>query len=461
MGNRVLKIVFAFCLAILLLSGAYVSSHAESGKAASAGTETLEEKRPILEDLVRDQSFSLAMAAWLGGYPDYVDEDLLRLDAAGWYAALQARYGYDLISEEELTDFLRSVGFTGALWFPESWEEYGIVNILTSRDGRRYYDFSNHKNQLAEMLGVTMEYRLEMTADGSVLAAIIHHYEDGDTAEWSFDLNYVKNEDPSSAFPYRLAKLKVCPFVPQIDGSVDFDWQDLQYANRLDTVLMFCPAVLIESDVGGYTARWLFRTEERMVDISQNGSQSYGQVNGIDFRQDGAGSRVLVGKIDPPDAAEETFNRALSDVFSDLVRMELVRTGDEIVVLNCKTRNGTRVIMTVNRLTLWIQQLDGIAEDGSLLYRYTFRYDRQPPRFSLLDAWNGPLKTVTLVWEDFRTGILEKWTEFVRLPADWEVLPYEGRWGDYTIYLDHGHTRLYHYPGDGVDCTLYLSTAKG
>jgi len=461
MGNRVLKIVFAFCLAILLLSGAYVSSHAESGKAASAGTETLEEKRPILEDLVRDQSFSLAMAAWLGGYPDYVDEDLLRLDAAGWYAALQARYGYDLISEEELTDFLRSVGFTGALWFPESWEEYGIVNILTSRDGRRYYDFSNHKNQLAEMLGVTMEYRLEMTADGSVLAAIIHHYEDGDTAEWSFDLNYVKNEDPSSAFPYRLAKLKVCPFVPQIDGSVDFDWQDLQYANRLDTVLMFCPAVLIESDVGGYTARWLFRTEERMVDISQNGSQSYGQVNGIDFRQDGAGSRVLVGKIDPPDAAEETFNRALSDVFSDLVRMELVRTGDEIVVLNCKTRNGTRVIMTVNRLTLWIQQLDGIAEDGSLLYRYTFRYDRQPPRFSLLDAWDGPLKTVTLVWEDFRTGILEKWTEFVRLPADWEVLPYEGRWGDYTIYLDHGHTRLYHYPGDGVDYTLYLSTAKG
>ena len=461
MGNRVLKIVFAFCLAILLLSGAYVSSHAESGKAASAGTETLEEKRPILEDLVRDQSFSLAMAAWLGGYPDYVDEDLLRLDAAGWYAALQARYGYDLISEEELTDFLRSVGFTGALWFPESWEEYGIVNILTSRDGRRYYDFSNHKNQLAEMLGVTMEYRLEMTADGSVLAAIIHHYEDGDTAEWSFDLNYVKNEDPSSAFPYRLAKLKVCPFVPQIDGSVDFDWQDLQYANRLDTVLMFCPAVLIESDVGGYTARWLFRTEERMVDISKNGSQSYGQVNGIDFRQDGAGSRVLVGKIDPPDAAEETFNRALSDVFSDLVRMELVRTGDEIVVLNCKTRNGTRVIMTVNRLTLWIQQLDGIAEDGSLLYRYTFRYDRQPPRFSLLDAWDGPLKTVTLVWEDFRTGILEKWTEFVRLPADWEVLPYEGRWGDYTIYLDHGHTRLYHYPGDGVDCTLYLSTAKG
>jgi hypothetical protein len=117
--------------------------------------------------------------------------------------------------------------------------------------------------------------------------------------------------------------------------------------------------------------------------------------------------------------------------------------------------------MTVNRLTLWIQQLDGIAEDGSLLYRYTFRYDQQPKRFSLLEAWDGPLRTVTLVWEDFRTGVLIRWTDFVRVPADWEVLPYEGRWGEYTIYMDHGHTSLYQYPGDGVDYTLYLSTAKG
>jgi len=27
--------------------------------------------------------------------------------------------------------------------------------------------------------------------------------------------------------------------------------------------------------------------------------------------------------------------------------------------------------------------------------------------------------------------------------------------------MDHGHTSLYQYPGDGVDYTLYLSTAKG
>ncbi|MBR4473685.1 MAG: hypothetical protein IKS55_08605 [Oscillospiraceae bacterium] len=456
-----MKRVLAFWLALILLAAPAVSSRAESGKTASAEAETTEEKETVPEDLVRDQSFSLAMAAWLGGYPDYVDEDLLRLDAAGWYAALQARYGYDLISEEDITDFLHSVGYSGDPRFPESWEDYGILNVLSSKDGRRYYSFGSHRNQLDELLGVTMEVRLETTAGGSALATIVYHYEDGSTAEWSYELSYVKNEDPSSAFPYRLAELKACPFVPQIEGNVDFDWKDLQYANRLDTVLMFCPAVHIESDVGGYTDRWLFRTEERMVDISQNGTLSYGQVNGIDFRRDGAGSRVLVGKIDPPDVAEETFNQALSYVFSDLVRLELVRKGEENYILNCKTRSGTRVIMTVNRLTLWIQQLDGIAEDGSLLYRYTFRYDQQPPRFSLLEAWDGPLRTVTLDWEDFRTGTAVRWTDFVRVPADWEVLPYEGRWGEYTIYLDYGYTSPYQYPGDGADYTLYLSTAKG
>ena len=288
-----MKRVFTFWLALLLLAAPAVSSRAESGEAASGQPETAAEKETVPEDLVRDQSFSLAMAAWLGGYPEYVDDDLLRLDAAGWYAALQARYGYDLISEEELRDYLRSVGYSGDLRFPESWEEYGIVNVLTSRDGRRYYDFANHKNQLAELLGVTMEYRLK-TAGCSVLVTIVHHYEDGSTAEWSYELRYVHNEDASATFPYRLAELKVCPFVPKIEGNADFDWEDLQYANRLDTVLKFCPAVHIESDVGGYTERWLFRTEEKTVDISQNGSLSYGQVNGIDFRKEDAGSRVQV-----------------------------------------------------------------------------------------------------------------------------------------------------------------------
>ena len=56
------------------------------------------------------------------------------------------------------------------------------------------------------------------------------------------------------------------------------------------------------------------------------------------------------------------------------------------------------------------------------------------------------------------------WTagaETVELPADWEYIPAEGRYGDYTIYMNEGYTQPYFYPGDNVDYTLYLTTAKG
>ena len=52
-------------------------------------------------------------------------------------------------------------------------------------------------------------------------------------------------------------------------------------------------------------------------------------------------------------------------------------------------------------------------------------------------------------------------TEFARIPADWEYMPYPARWDEYTVYMNEGYTKLYEYPGDGVDYTIYLTTAKG
>ena len=49
----------------------------------------------------------------------------------------------------------------------------------------------------------------------------------------------------------------------------------------------------------------------------------------------------------------------------------------------------------------------------------------------------------------------------VSLPGDWEYLPYEARWGEYTAYTNPDYIGPYAYPGDGVDYTLYLTTAKG
>ena len=58
-----MKRVFTFWLALLLLAAPAVSSRAESGETASGQPETAAEKETVPEDLVLDQSYSLAMAA--------------------------------------------------------------------------------------------------------------------------------------------------------------------------------------------------------------------------------------------------------------------------------------------------------------------------------------------------------------------------------------------------------------
>ena len=113
------------------------------------------------------------------------------------------------------------------------------------------------------------------------------------------------------------------------------------------------------------------------------------------------------------------------------------------------------------------ERLDYV-QDGSRIDEETppivtgFFYGATPPEAKYLDSWKGPMRHITLHWEDWRSGGPSLRTETVEVPADWEYLPWEARWDDYTIYMNEGYTKLYAYPGDGTeDYELYLTTAKG
>ena len=75
-----------------------------------------------------------------------------------------------------------------------------------------------------------------------------------------------------------------------------------------------------------------------------------------------------------------------------------------------------------------------------------------------MNGWDRELRTVTLMWEDWPSPPS---AETAEIPMDWEYLPYEARWGNYTAYLNENYTGEYAYPGDGVEYTLYLTTTKG
>ena len=80
-----------------------------------------------------------------------------------------------------------------------------------------------------------------------------------------------------------------------------------------------------------------------------------------------------------------------------------------------------------------------------------------------LDAWNGEMKTVTVVFETYRDGDFVRYTEEYEIPYNWEIRPENNQYDSppFMIYLDEDFTQEYEYPGDGIDYTIYVTTSLG
>ena len=452
MKNR-WKSLAAMILIVCVLSGTGPFAAADYSKDAFA------------ED-VRDQSFALAMACWLGGFSGDQPDMLTLWDTAGWYAAIRQRIdSIDLLPAQDVEDFLRAMGNTGSLHPPESWEEYGVIRVLSDTAGNLFYDFTQHKLELQELLGVTTE--VHVTADtkspDTALATVTCHYSDDSSADWCYRLRFQENPDLQSAFPYRLTGLEVLPFTPNIEGASDFDWNDLMYANSLEILLMFQPSVHITGALSGDYESWFFRQDGKAAEVTTGSGEICGQLDTLSYaciRQPNGKARIRVNEIMEDSDAFGRWNHAVTGYLANIVNMHLVKTDGENCILRCRTRADELEEITVNRLTLALQKIDVIREDEQIP-SVCFTYDEDVPAFPFLGGWKGAKRTVTLIWESYDGSDFRTWTEFVRVPADWEVYPWQAQRGTFTAYLDHGYTKQYQYPGDGIDYSIYLTTAKG
>jgi hypothetical protein len=101
-----------------------------------------------------------------------------------------------------------------------------------------------------------------------------------------------------------------------------------------------------------------------------------------------------------------------------------------------------------------------LSEEGEVLGSNCYDYV-EAPDFKFLDSWDHSLREVSVTWESYEGQEANRYTETVSIPADWEYLPYECRWGEYTAYTNADYIGDYEYPGDNVDYELFLTTAKG
>ena len=204
-----------------------------------------ESAAPELLSAVEAQAFSAAMAAHIGGYdtPEAPDMSLFYWDMAGWYAAREYRInGYELLPAAQIEDFLRSVGYTGPLELPESWQEYEVAQFRSSPEGV-YYAFPQHCREIDAMLGVTTEVRTQALGDDAVAATVVTHYDTGAAVSRRYVLTFERNEDSQSAFFYQLTGIERPPAGAEMVGELSFTWEELLAANRLSSVFSIYPTV--------------------------------------------------------------------------------------------------------------------------------------------------------------------------------------------------------------------------
>ncbi len=445
-----MKKLLSLLLASALLLGLSVSAFAEASFA----------------DSVAGQAFAVAMASYeLSRYdPLPPADELFAAEAAGWYAAwLRRTQGVDLLTEAEVLDFERSLGCDPACAVPQYWQEVQ-VRVLQSSDGTAYLDFAQHKQRLDDTLGRTMEIRIQGAGENAVCLTLIRHLSTGDTASYPYILRFEPGDD-AAAFAWTLAELTCPPHGAQLDPALTFDWDLLLAQNELDTLLGIYDCIRVENEFAPDMPTWLFRRDGRAIALTGDG-ESYvsGEYRGCSFVREADDKGVMRTRVsfihDSPDG-EDYNNGWLTNWLDGIAVLTLDSVGDGVIRGRGVTEWDSSLTLTLDYGTLALQELNSYSESGERLSGVEVHYDAALPDFSFLDAWDGPLRKVTVVREDWRGGGQSVSTTVYELPADWEYLPWEGQYGEDTIYMDEGYTRPYAYPGDGQDYTLYMTTAKG
>ena len=424
------------------------------------------EPAPGFDEAVAGQVFAVALAAHNGCFPDGTlpDDPAFLMEATGWYAAWRWRTaGVDLLPLDEAEAFQRSLGSRGDFVLDPDYETHGLVFRTEADDGTQGVDYFVYKRLLTEQLGVTLELKSESEGEHAVDAAVIRHFDSGDTAERNYRLLFAPNPG-GGRFPWRLTDLTLPPAGPQMDPAFDFDWELLLSQNRLSTLLGFSPSVKIEYSYDTDRVTWIFLREGDLCVLNMADGLIYGEYRGARFEYGPDEQGVVRARITSFDDSAGSFkanDTILTDLFSMAALMKYEGTDGERIHIRSVSEYGYRDDFEISRGTLALLREAYYYNGDEPVSVVTVSYPDTLPDFSFLDGWDRPLREVTGIWEDFYDGDVHVREERYELPGDWEFLPYEGRWGDYTIYMNKGYTRPYFYPGDGIDYTLYLTTAKG
>ncbi len=413
------------------------------------------------------QAFSAVMACW---YRDFSERDVYWPDfgweATGWYAAWLHRVeGVDLLREEEMREFHRAIGMIFELDAPENWLGERSPIQLRDRDGNISYDFREYKLRLEELLGVELELSV-IPGDGLTETLVItQHFGYRGQTKKQYQLAFEPNDDAGSLFPYRLSSVTMPKNAPQTDPALGCSWDFLLEQNRMENILSLYPSVRIYSGiVGKENSTWLFRHGEETVLLTD----AFGDVSGLfrgcsfDLRESTDGNvRPRISSIRESAETDEEIEDFVIGYLGSPDVLEVDRIEGDLIWADALYAGSYRQKLAFDRGSLALREVLSLREDGEVMGDVIFDYRDTAPDCAYLDSWNRPLRTLRILWESYPQGLQELREEYVDVPDDWEYLPAEAQWGDYTAYTNDRYIGNYQYPGDDVEYLLFLTTVKG
>ncbi len=430
----------------------------------SPGVSAFAEDDPGFAPAVEAQAFAVSMAYHEGGFLNGVTplDPAFLWEAGGWYAAwLYRTEGTDLLTEDLLRDFQRSLGVQNPPDAPDTPD----IRILQSSDGARLYDFQGYKLRLDARLGQTLSFSLDAPAPFEAAVSIREYFSAGASGERRYTLRFALNRSAGSAFRYSLVNAEAEDPGPVWDPALDFTWDELIAANSLKNIFSLYDSVRIKNSVASVMPIWLFyrdgklcilRTEENYVEGEYNGCWFF-----VEPGEDGV-MRPRIAGFDAQCGDSEFRDDFVSNYLYGASIVNLDRVDGDFTRLHVTFVGDWLEDVAVDRGLLLLREIVSRIDEETPPIVTGFFYGETPPEAKYLDSWKGPMRHITLHWEDWRNGGPHTRTETVTVPADWEYLPWEARWDEYTIYMNEGYTKPYAYPGDGTDdYELYLTTAKG
>ena len=380
------------------------------------------------DEAVAGQVFAVALAAYNGSFPDGTlpDDPAFLMEATGWYAAWRWRAaGVDILPLDEAEAFQRSLGSRGDFVLDPEYETCGLVTRAPADDGTEGLNYLTYKAALEDRLGVTLELKSESEGEHAVGAAVVRHFDSGDTAERDYRLFFAPNAG-DERFPWRLTDLTLPALGPQMDPAFDFDFDLLLSQTRLSTLLRFSPAVRIETSYDPDRVTWIFLRGGDLCIVNETDALTYGEYRGARFEYGPDEQGVVRARITAFDDSAGSFkanDTILTDLFSMAAVMKYEGTDGERIFIRSVSEYGYRDDFEISRGTLALLREAYYYNGDEPVSVVTVSYPDALPDFSFLDGWDKPLREVTGIWEDFYDGDIHVREERYELPGDWEFLP--------------------------------------